>query len=856
MKVRSHIRTKERETLVLSDFKGVDFSSSPFRVRKTRATQMRNLISENGINHKRHGWAEIKNFKPYDSQESYSVNGIFIYRNGKENVTLCHVGRRIYRIDRVSDSGELTDYECISGEIALLDERSQAFYSGGRLYIVGAGDYLVYGTWNDGESYELRRVYDDEDTYVPTTTISIDNDDNTSDTARSSLEQVNMLTPYRKNKLLGASLKGKDEEGNEITLEGRSWTLDSGYINEDSLVAVTVETLDDEGNTVTSEISNSGTDKTKLFDSLGTEVGAIDFSAGRITLTIDTTPQIEGMDNITVRFAVGEDNGYIRSCKFGILFGADGNTDRLFLSGNSELPNVDFFSESEDFTYFPDRNYCAVGSDAAAIMGYVRLADSTLVIFKGEYNGEPSLYYRTGSTRIEYGDDGVIDDMYGIFPVVAGAIGESLVTRYALANFGSDALMLSRNGVYGIVLGANSRTTERYTRERSRSINEKLKNNDLESAAAVVYQNKYYLAVDGECYIADGRFTYSTEDSLDGAFNYEWWYWDNIPARVFAVIDNRLYFGTADGKICVFDDEYVDRTYYSCEPGDLTYNPELSTVDYRSGIKISEGDRITFKDPIYVYLQRECLVSDGRVAFPPEVSEYVRDGLEVYVDGFDGAELTAGVKYTLLEVDRVSNSYTLGRGGVPIDMTAIEGKSFSLVRNLAGTELYITEIDGRAAGGFSLKAQKNGEPLILAVGEYNATPQPSATIVYVQNVVAEWYSQIMDLGTNVSSKTLLKMAISCETEINGSISFGYDTRTVSRLMGSRGLTSTRVFSFESFSFENFSFDCGYASSYTVKLNERNFNFIMVRFISESDGDCAVNDITLIYKINRSNIGVR
>ena len=856
MKVRSHITTKTRETLVLSDFKGVDFSSSPFRVSKKRATRMRNLINENGVNHKRRGWAEIKAFKPYDSEESYAVNGIFIYRHGGHNVTLCHVGRRIYRIDRITGSGELTDYECISGELSLLDERSQAFYSGGRLYIVGVGDYLVYGSWDGGASYELRRVYADEDTYVPTTTISIDNDRNESDTARASLEQVNMLTPYRKNKLLGASLKDKDSEGNEITLEGRSWTLDSGYINKNSAVKLTVETLDGSGDIVTREISNSGADKTALLDASGIKVGAVDFGKGRITLTIDTAPQIEGMDNITVLFAVGEENGYISACRFGIPFGADGNTDRLFLSGNSDLPNVDFFSESEDFTYFPDRNYCAVGSDASAIMGYVRLADSTLVIFKAEYMSEPSLYYRTGTTKIEYGQDGTIDDVYGIFPVVAGAIGESLITRHALANFGSDTLMLSRNGVYGIVLGANSRTTESYTRERSRSINEKMRNNNLESACAVVYQNKYYLAVDGECYVADGRFTYSTEDSLDGAFNYEWWYWDNIPARVFAVIDNRLYFGTADGKICVFGNEFVDKTYHPCEAGDLAYNPELSTVAYRSGIKISEGDKITFKDHIYTYLQRECRVTDGRIAFPEEISEYVREGLEVYVEGFDGAEITAGVKYALYDVDRVNSSYRLSEGGLPLDMSAIEGASFSLVRDLAGRELYITEIDEREPGEFSLKEYSDGELLTLALGEYNATPQPRAIIGYAQNVTAEWYSQIMDLETNVSSKTLLKMAISCEPEMNGNISFGYETRAVSRLIGSRGFNDMGVFSFDNFSFESFSFECGYASSYTVKLNERNFNFIMVRFVSESDGDCAVNDITLIYKINRSNIGVK
>lgn len=857
MKVRTHITSKPRDSLVLSDFRGVDFSSSPFHVGKSRATNMRNLINEYGVNHKRRGWAEIKDFKPYDSDESCAVNGIFLYNHGAHSVMLCHVGQRLYRIDRVSDSGRITDYECISDGYTLIDEKSQAFCSGGRLYIIGAGDYLVYGTWDEGESYELRRVYGDRDTYVPTTTISIDNDSNVADTARATLEQVNLLTPYRKNKLLGASLKVTDEEGIESTLPSRTWTLDSGYINADSDVTVTVETLDGEGEALTIELTNSGSDRTLLLDAEGDAAGFCDFSKGKVTLTIDTTPQVEGMDNITVCFAVGEKNRQIDGCRFGILFGTDGNTDRLFLSGNSELPNVDFFSEVDDYTYFPDRNYCAVGSDASAIMGYIRLADSTLVIFKEEYMSEPGLYYRTGSTRIEYGQDGAIDDIYGIFPVVAGAIGERLVNRHALANFGSDALMLSRNGVWGIVLGANSRTTEGYTRERSRSINERLRRNNLEGAAAIVYQNKYYLAVDGECYIADGRFTYTTSDNLDGAFNYEWWYWDNIPARVFAVVENRLYFGTSDGMLCVFDDEHTDRTYQPCCEGDIAYNTELSTVAYRSGIKVSEGDGICFEDPVFAYLQEACQITEERIAFPSELGEYLRDGLAVYLHGYEGTALDAEARYTLYGVDRGGLSYGLADAdGVPIDLSTAEGESFSLVRDLSGVALYITAVDEREVGEFSLKEYKDGEPLKLCEGEYNATPQPRAVICYTKNIVAEWYSQIMDLGTNVSSKTLLRMAISCEPEMNGNISFGYETRAVSKLIGSGGFKDIQLFSFENLSFESFSFDCGYASSYTVKLNERNFNFIIVRFISESDSDCAVNDITLIYKINRSNIGVK
>ena len=102
----------------------------------------------------------------------------------------------------VADLGSMSN---VTGALTLTDTRSQAFYQKGRLYIIGCGDYLVYGTWDEGKSYKLRRVADCEDTYVPTTTISIDHR-GAAEQSQVTLDAPNRLTPYRKNQLVGASL--------------------------------------------------------------------------------------------------------------------------------------------------------------------------------------------------------------------------------------------------------------------------------------------------------------------------------------------------------------------------------------------------------------------------------------------------------------------------------------------------------------------------------------------------------------------------------------------------------------------------------------------------------------------------
>lgn len=78
------------------------------------------------------------------------------------------------------------------------------------------------------------------------------------------------------------------------------------------------------------------------------------------------------------------------------------------------------------------------------------------------------------------------------------------------------------------------------------------------------------------------------------------------------------------------------------------------------------------------------------------------------------------------------------------------------------------------------------------------------------------------------------------------------TKSVNKLINAKGIN---VFSFDNFSFENFSFETGFANSYSVKCKERNFNFIIFRFVSDNDSDCIVNTFTVLYKINKSNKGV-
>jgi hypothetical protein len=63
--------------------------------------------------------------------------------------------------------------------------------------------------------------------------------------------------------------------------------------------------------------------------------------------------------------------------------------------------------------------------------------------------------------------------------------------------------------------------------------------------------------INGECYVADAAQKSYTGNKT-GTFEYEWYYWTNIPAEVAAEIEGVLYFGTADGRLCRFNDDITD----------------------------------------------------------------------------------------------------------------------------------------------------------------------------------------------------------------------------------------------------------------------------------------------------------
>ena len=130
------------------------------------------------------------------------------------------------------------------------------------------------------------------------------------------------------------------------------------------------------------------------------------------------------------------------------------NDTRVFLSGNPDEPDCDWQSGLYDPTYFPDTGYTRMGTDASAIVGYLKQYESQVVVKSGGAQ-EATSYLRTYM---------MADDGSALYPLKQGAQGEGAISSRCFAVLNDLPLYLSARGVQGVMAPPlpNSERSARY----------------------------------------------------------------------------------------------------------------------------------------------------------------------------------------------------------------------------------------------------------------------------------------------------------------------------------------------------------------------------------------------------------
>jgi len=479
---------------IYSTFRGADFSTDPSLVERYRSPLCTNIVADGGgMPQKRAGWRVLHTL-------TGRVNGLFSASFEGVTKKLAHVGTKLYVWD-----DDAVPAEILSG---LPDHKSRCAYLAGKLWIVTGGGYYVY----DGTT---ARKVSDADAYAPTTTIT-----RMPTGGGTSYEDINMLTPYRKNAF--------QTDGQAVT-----FTLDA--------------TVDAEGEV-----------KAWVWDEETADF-TVDRANGTVTFTTaPAAPDAGSADGLVVLFPHTVE-GYaekIDKCTILSTYGV-GTNDRLVLSGNPDYPNQDWISGLNDPTYIPDLSYSTVGAESTPILGYCRVGSHQAIV-KADDGRDSSIFLRSAGTNDE-GD--------AIFPLQQAIAGVGAVAAGSFASLLDDPLFLSRNGIYAIA--SNAVTSEKLAQGRSYYVNARLtKESDLSDAEAVIWNGMYLLALpDGHVYVMDGRQRKSYRSASLGDFVYECYYWENVPARCWLCVrdgvEEELYFGTIDGKLCKVNSDIEGMARYA-----------------------------------------------------------------------------------------------------------------------------------------------------------------------------------------------------------------------------------------------------------------------------------------------------
>ena len=317
----------ERSVTKIENFKGVDLTNSPTNVDSGRSPEAPNMVRDvPGKVRKRMGYK-------IDTQYNDTIYGVH-HLDGQRFV---HAGKNLYQ-------GETALYTDMN------EARSKSWALGDRLYILDGKTYLVLAKF-ENEAYSVKKV--SEIASVPITFIS-----RTPNGAGIQYQEYNLL---------------QKKFMNMFTADGTSKTYQMSSDNLDSVDLV--EQMNDDGDWTTVESSKYKTDL---------ELGTVTFT------TAPAAPSIKGRDNVRIT-ASKTIEGYadtINKCRISIVYGISGATDRLFVGGNPDYPNRDWYSgykssltideedeterskTLEDFTFFGDLSYSTIGLDTNEIVGY------------------------------------------------------------------------------------------------------------------------------------------------------------------------------------------------------------------------------------------------------------------------------------------------------------------------------------------------------------------------------------------------------------------------------------------------------------------------------------------------------
>ena len=472
--------TIRRNVFSITKFKGIDLSSAPAQIDEARSPDAPNMIVDLfGKPIKRTGFALEKNY-------GGKINGRWELFEHE----IIHAGKKLFIDGKAVWSG-------------MKNEKSTAEVVGEKLYIFDGEEPIVC----DGEdAFPIA-----DEAYIPTVFISKEPSG-----GGKAYEDLNLLSDA-----FTDSFYISDENASATEFQLSFADL--------SAVKVKVQILDENG---------YWQDKKE----------GIDFTVDRKsgTVTFGTAPgkgPVSGEDSVKITAHKWFENYYERvaHCSQSVAYNAGGIQNRIFVSGNPDFPNTDFWCQADNPTYFPDLNYMSIGEGKSKIIGYSIIEGQLATHLSPSYDGR-SIILRTYK---------IDEDDRATFSITGVMQGEEAIAPRSFVYMETEPLFITQRGVYAITPADID--GRKYTQNRSYYINKVLMADEgLANAECSKFRQYYVISLGDKLYLLDtSQKSYQKGEPLS-TFQYECYLWTGINANILWEKDNVLYFGDKSGNVCYF----------------------------------------------------------------------------------------------------------------------------------------------------------------------------------------------------------------------------------------------------------------------------------------------------------------
>ena len=654
------LSTPETNVYSLSNFNGVDYTTTPTLVDDSRGIDMSNYLPQNNTLTKRNGWSVINDFwlEIDNIQEKAHIYNIWKFKNNKDPnektntnyIILCDLEPPETNYARVglyyTNSLIQTDnykFELLEyGMPSIYNSKKTPPYSYGilfenRLFILAFNKYfMLYYEKNKDLSTEENIIYD----------LKIDEVKN-----QAFIPQVIVGLGHKKSQDTAVKVNDFNLLRNECyielinypqTTESQILSYDIGQFFGNTMTNISILKVDNQNYEEDMDYSKED----------GTYVGKIRFNSSNKILTIiknsrEEDPEyLESATYINLHIKFDSDNyKIVENMRFGIPYGSSGYRDRLFLSGNAEYPNLDIHTnetglENEnwlDYTYFGDLSYRNFGTDAQKITGYGILNNGYMAIFKETSDSlSPNLYIRRSEISADSNGNYVEN-----FPVSLSGITIGSDEVGQVINYGNDLLINSPKGIFKVVASNSTATQTFEAQEMSYYIRDNL-NTDISDSCSIIFDGKLYITRkdykgDTRVYVADqNKYSY-----IDGVRVYEWWVLDGINAVKFYIFDNELYFIDHNKGLCKFNKEHSDDYYINItnvKVNDVLMSKEVSIDTTNDYVILSPESSIIsdIKTKENIYESYINLKNTTTISFDNDIITYLKSEYYEFINLDDG----------------------------------------------------------------------------------------------------------------------------------------------------------------------------------------------------------------------------